>query len=100
MMAFFFGLIFLQVSSPVVSQEPTAQVGAFYFHHEASVECAAIPFNSEILVSLDSAGRLSGWDIARQRRRYSLPIIRAGASTKRLTCSRDGRFVALSSSAL
>lgn len=66
------------------------------FPHDVPLSSAALPLDRKILAALDSAGSVVAWDAATARRLYRLPLPGPEDAPQRLTCSPDGRFVALS----
>lgn len=66
------------------------------FRHPVPFRTAALCLDGSGLVGLDSEGTLVGWDARTGRLRYRTPVLRSLDVPQRLTCSPDGRFVALS----
>src|SRR5689334_9831261 len=68
--------------------------------HGAAVHAAAMPPGGGIVLSLDAAGTITGWNRRTGRRLYSRPLLPAADLPQRITCSPDGKWVAFSSPAM
>src|SRR6478736_10447273 len=66
------------------------------FLHDAKVVNAAMSPDGEILVALDEDGTLYGWRRQPRKRLYTRRILKRGDTARRLTCSPDGRYLAIS----
>jgi WD40 repeat protein len=66
------------------------------FKYSVPIRTAAVSFDGRILVALDLEGLINGWDIRTARLLYRRPVLKANDVPQRLTCSADGRFIALS----
>src|SRR4051812_16119470 len=71
-----------------------------HYEHDAAVVVATLSPDGEILVALDEEGTLTGWRRQPRRKLYARPVFKKGDTARRLTCSPDGRFLALSSKEL
>ena len=69
------------------------------FKHSVPFRTAAVSRDGSILIGLDVEGAIRGWDVRTGRRLYGRPVLAKGDGPQRLTCSPDGRYVALSSRA-
>ena len=66
------------------------------FLHDAKVVNATTSPDGEILVVLDEDGTLYGWRRQPGKRLYTRRILKRGDTAQRLTCSPDGRYLAIS----
>src|SRR5579862_2480589 len=66
------------------------------FPHPVPFRTAALPLDGSTLVGLDSEGVLVGWDARTAKLRYRTKVLGPNDPSPRLTCSPDGRFVAVS----
>jgi WD40 repeat protein len=80
--------------------EPEARLRIPFFHHEAPVQAAVLPHGGRVLVSLDRAGTIYGWDWRTGRLLYRRPVLAPGDAAQGLTASPDGGVVALSAKSL
>jgi len=71
-----------------------------HYEHDAAVVVATLAPDGETLVALDQEGTLTGWRRQPRRKLYATRIVKKGDTTRRLTCSPDGRYLALSSKEL
>jgi WD40 repeat protein len=67
------------------------------FKHPVSCRAAALPRDGSILVGLDAEGSIVGWDVRTAKTLYVRLVVTKQDALQRLTCSPDGRYVALSS---
>jgi WD40 repeat protein len=66
------------------------------FPHPVRITTAALSRDGSILVALDAEGMINGWDVRTRKLLYRRPILGKYEVLQRLTCSPDGRYVALS----
>src|SRR5579862_2101728 len=76
--------------------EPEQRLRIPFFRHEAPVQATVLPHGSRVLVALDAAGTVYGWEWRTGRLLYRRPAVSAGEVPQRLTGSPDGRVVVLS----
>ena len=69
------------------------------FKHSVAFRTATVSRDGSILIGLDAEGSIRGWDTRTAKRLYGRPVLAKGDGPQRLTCSPDGRYVALSSRA-
>jgi WD40 repeat protein len=67
------------------------------FRHTVPFRAAALSPDGTILIGLDADGAIRGWDTRTARLLYGRPVLAKDDVPQVLTCSPDGRFVALSS---
>lgn len=67
------------------------------FQHPVPFRAAALSPDGTILIGLDADGAIRGWDTRTARLLYGRPVLAKTDVPQLLTCSPDGRFVALSS---
>jgi WD40 repeat protein len=67
------------------------------FKHSVRFSDAAVSPDGTILIGVDLEGSIRGWDVRTARSLYGGPVAAKAEGPKRLTCSPDGRFVAVSS---
>jgi WD40 repeat protein len=84
----------LSATVPFLSQDEAPLDPQFL--HDAKVVNAALSPDCEILVVLDEDGTLYGWRRRSRKRLYSRRILKRGDTSRRLTCSPDGRYLAIS----
>ena len=66
------------------------------FPHPVRITAAALSRDGSILVALDAEGAINGWDARSTRLLYRRPVLAKNEVPQRLTCSSDGRYLALS----
>src|SRR5579863_768975 len=89
--------LLLRAACPSPPQEPYPALPKPRFTLETPIEDAAIPSPGTLLIALDSKGLIHGWDIRTTRLLYRLPLLGPGEPFRKLTCSPDGRYGAISS---
>jgi len=87
------GLLVAALSLP--PQEPPPF--DFQFVQDAKVVNATLSPDGGVLVVLDEDGTLYGWRRQPRKRLYTRRILKRGDTSRRLTCSPDGRYLAISS---
>lgn len=70
------------------------------FVHDAKVVTATMSPDGDLLAVLDEDGTLTGWRRKPRRRLYARRILAKGGPSRRLTCSPEGRYLAISSKEL
>jgi WD40 repeat protein len=68
-----------------------------HYEHDAPVVVATLAPDGETLIALDEVGTLTGWHRQPRRKLYARQILKKGDTARRLTCSPDGRYLAISS---
>jgi WD40 repeat protein len=66
------------------------------FKHPVPFRTAALTLDGSILIGIDADGVLVGWNARTARLLYRTKVLRGSDPRQRLTCSPDGRFVAVS----
>jgi WD40 repeat protein len=67
------------------------------YPHDADVVASTLSPDGETLVALDADGTLVAWQCRPRKRLFTLRHLFRGDSRRRLTCSSDGRLLAISS---
>src|SRR5881392_81618 len=66
------------------------------FPHPVRITTAALSRDGSILVALDAEGVLNAWDARSRRVLYRRQILSKEENFQKLTCSPDGRYLAIS----
>jgi WD40 repeat protein len=87
-------MLLLAAATILLSQEDLPLEPQFL--HDAKVVNSALSPDGEILVALDEDGTLYGWRCQPRKRLYTRRMLKRGDTSRRLTCSPDGRYLAIS----